>query len=154
MGVQVCLQDSLFISFRCIPKNGTAESYSICVFTVLKNFILLCIMTTPVYIPTKTALWFFFLHIFAKCLFDKTILTVWGDISLWCVFFSLKFFLGFCILVFIHFWVNLLNMVQGMISCPVATAEFSKFAGILSVALSQHHLSGFEIAQLEFHHLH
>ena len=35
-----------------------------------------------------------------------------------------------------------------------ATAEFSKFAGILSVALSQHHLSGFETAQLEFHHLH
>ena len=38
-------------------------------------------------------------------------------------------------------------------SSPVATAEFSKFAGILSVALSQHHLLGFEIAQLEFHHL-
>ena len=34
-------------------------------------------------------------------------------------------------------------------SSPVATAEFSKFAGILNVALSQHHLSGFEIAQLE-----
>ena len=33
----------------------------------------------------------------------------------------------------------------------VGTAEFSKFAGILSVALSQHHLSGSEIAQLEFH---
>ena len=27
-------------------------------------------------------------------------------------------------------------------SSPVATAEFSKFAGILSVALSQHHLLG------------
>ena len=39
-------------------------------------------------------------------------------------------------------------------SSPVTTAEFSKFAGILSAALSQHHLSGFEIAQLEFHHLH
>jgi len=39
-------------------------------------------------------------------------------------------------------------------SSPVATPEFSKFAGILSAALSQHHLSGFEIAQLEFHHLH
>ena len=39
-------------------------------------------------------------------------------------------------------------------SSPVATAEFSKFAGILSAALSQHHLVGFEIAQLEFHHLH
>ena len=39
-------------------------------------------------------------------------------------------------------------------SSPVATAEFSKFAGMLSAALLQHHLLGFEIAQLEFHHLH
>ena len=39
-------------------------------------------------------------------------------------------------------------------SSPVATAEFSKCAGILSAALSQHHLSGPEIAQLESHHLH
>ena len=39
-------------------------------------------------------------------------------------------------------------------SNPVATAEFSKCVGILSAAFSQHHLSGFEIAQLEFHHLH
>ena len=40
-------------------------------------------------------------------------------------------------------------------SFPVlATAELSKFAGILSSALSQHHLLGFGIAQLEFHHLH
>ena len=38
-------------------------------------------------------------------------------------------------------------------SSPVATAEFSKLAGILSAALSQHHLSGFEIAPLEFRHL-
>ena len=34
-------------------------------------------------------------------------------------------------------------------SSPVATAEFSKFAGILSAALSLHHLLGFEIAQLD-----
>ena len=39
-------------------------------------------------------------------------------------------------------------------SHPVATVEFSRFAGILSVALSQHHLLVFEIAQLEFFHLH
>ena len=38
-------------------------------------------------------------------------------------------------------------------SRPVATAEFSKCAGIMSAALSQHHLLGFEIAQLESHHL-
>ena len=40
------------------------------------------------------------------------------------------------------------------LSSPVATAEFSTFADILSAALSQHHLLGFEIAELEFHHLH
>ena len=39
-------------------------------------------------------------------------------------------------------------------SSPVATATFSKFAGMLSAALSQHHLPGFGIAQLEFHPLH
>ena len=33
----------------------------------------------------------------------------------------------------------------------MATAEFSKFAGILSEALSQHHLLGSEIVPLEFH---
>ena len=33
-------------------------------------------------------------------------------------------------------------------SSPVAIAEFSKFAGVSVTALSQHHLLGFEIAQL------
>ena len=37
-----------------------------------------------------------------------------------------------------------------MFSSPVATAEFSKFADILSAALQQHHLLGYEIAQVEF----
>ena len=40
------------------------------------------------------------------------------------------------------------------VSSPVVAAEFSKVAGILSAVLSQHHLSGFEIAQLEFRYLH
>ena len=39
------------------------------------------------------------------------------------------------------------------LSSPVATAEFSKFAGILSAALSQHHLLGLEITQLGSYHL-
>ena len=38
--------------------------------------------------------------------------------------------------------------IKTNISSTVAIAEFSKFAGILSAALSQHHLSGFERAQL------
>ena len=46
------------------------------------------------------------------------------------------------------------NLISGSSAFSPATAEFSKFTGILSVALSQHHLLGFEIAQLEFHHLH
>ena len=44
--------------------------------------------------------------------------------------------------------------MKAELSSPMVTAEFSKFAGILSTALSQHHLLGLEIAQLEFHHLH
>ena len=38
-------------------------------------------------------------------------------------------------------------------SSLVATAEFSKFAGILNAALSKHHLLRFKVAQLEFYHL-
>ena len=37
---------------------------------------------------------------------------------------------------------------------PVLSLRFPQFAGILSAALSQHHLLGFEKALLEFHHLH
>ena len=39
-------------------------------------------------------------------------------------------------------------------SSPVATAELSKLAEILTAVLKQHHLLGLEIALLEFHHLH
>ena len=39
-------------------------------------------------------------------------------------------------------------------SSPMTIAKFSKFVGLLSATLSQHHLLGFEITQLEFHHLH
>ena len=40
------------------------------------------------------------------------------------------------------------------LSSPVSTAEFSKFVGILSAALSQHHLLRFEIFQLKCLHFH
>ena len=38
------------------------------------------------------------------------------------------------------------NWNENTFSSPVATAEFSKLAGILSATLKQHHLLGFEIA--------
>ena len=48
------------------------------------------------------------------------------------------------------FWIGMkIDPFQSYGHCWV-----SKFAGILSAALSQHHLLGFEIAQLKFHHLH
>ena len=61
-----------------------------------------------------------------------------------------------CVAVWAFFWHYLSLGLEWKLtfSSPVATAEFSKFAGILSAALSQHHPLGFEIAQLEFHHLH
>ena len=60
-----------------------------------------------------------------------------------------------CVVVWTFFGIAFLwNWNENTFSSPVATAEFSKFAGILSAALSQHHLSGFETAQLEFYHLH
>ena len=50
--------------------------------------------------------------------------------------------------------VVLLTSFSKEIYRQIDAAEFSKFAGILSAALSHYHLSGFEIAQLECHHLH
>ena len=41
-----------------------------------------------------------------------------------------------------------------ILSSPVATVEFSKFADIPSAALLQHHILRFEIAQMELHHRH
>ena len=38
--------------------------------------------------------------------------------------------------------------------CQFSRSVMSKFFCLLSAALSQHYLSGFEIAQLEFHHVH
>ena len=59
-----------------------------------------------------------------------------------------------CVVVWTFFCIALGLEWKRTFSSPVATAEFSRFADILSAALSQHYLSGFEIAQLESHQLH
>ena len=60
-----------------------------------------------------------------------------------------------CAVVWVFFGIAFLwDWNENRHSSPVATAESSKFAGISSEAVSQHHLLGFETVQLEFHHLH
>jgi len=91
-------------------------------------------------------IWKFTVHVLLKPgleNFDHYFANVWDEYN--------------CAIVWTFFGIAFIKMAMEWkltFSSPVATAEFSKFAGMLSVALSQHHLSGFEIAQLEFHHLH
>ena len=89
-------------------------------------------------------IWKFMVHVLLKPgleNFEHYFTSVWDECT--------------CAVVWAFFGIAFLwDWNENTFSSPVATAEFSKFAGILSAALSQHHLSGFEIAQLEFHHLH
>ena len=94
---------------------------------------------------TSLNIWKFTVHVLLKPIlenFEHYFASVWDEYNcaVYWTFFGIAFFLD---------WNEKLTF-----SSPVATAEFSKFAGILSAALSQHHLLGFEIIQLEFHHLH
>ena len=60
-----------------------------------------------------------------------------------------------CVVVWAFFGIAFLGLEwKFTFSSPVVTAEFSKIAGILGAALSQYHLLGHEIAQVEFPHLH
>ena len=88
-------------------------------------------------------IWMFMFHALLKPAlenFEHYFASMWDEcncVAVW-TFFALPFFgIG----------------MKTDLSSPMATAEFSKFAGILSAALSQHHPLGFEIAQLAFYHL-
>ena len=97
-----------------------------------------------VFSKTSLNIWKFMIHILLKLgleNFECYFTSMWDECN--------------CVVVWTFFGIAFLwDWNENTFSSPVATAEFSKFAGILSAALSQHHLSGFEIAQLEFHHLH
>ena len=94
-------------------------------------------------------IWKFTVHVLLKpCLenFERCFASVWDECNCAVVW----IFGG---ITFLWYW-NEKWPWKLTFSSPVATAEFSKFVGILSVALSQDHLLGFEKAQLEFHVLH
>ena len=90
-------------------------------------------------------IWKFMIHVLLKPgleNFENYFVSVWDKCN--------------CVVVWTFFGIALLWGWNENLPFPVLwkTAEFSKFAGILGAAFSQHHLLGFEIAQLEFHHLH
>ena len=100
-----------------------------------------------VLLPSKSNLniWKFLVHVLLKHSlenFDYYFTSVWNECN--------------CAVSLSIFWhcLSLRLEWKWNFSSPVATAEFSKFAGIFSAALLQHHLLEFEIAQLELHHLH
>ena len=98
--------------------------------------------------------------------FSKTILNIWKFTVHILLKPGLKN-LSITLLAYEMSWVQLCNILSILWHClcfglewkptfssPVATVGFSKLAGILSAAFLQHCLSGFEIAQLEFHYFH
>ena len=93
---------------------------------------------------TSLNIWEFTVHVLLKPdleNFEHYFTSVWDECN--------------CVVVWAFFGIAFLAIgMKTDLSSPVATAEFSKFPGIMSAALSQHHLSRFEIAPLEFHHLH
>ena len=92
---------------------------------------------------SSLCIWKFSVHILLKPSlkdFENYLTSVWNEHN--------------CAVVWTFFGITFLwDWNENTFSSPVATAGFSKFVGILRAALSQHHLLGFEIAQLEFHHL-
>ena len=93
---------------------------------------------------TSLNIWKFMVHILLKPgleNFEHYFTSMWDECN--------------CVVVWAFFGIAFLwDWNENTFSSPVATAEFSKFAGILNAALSQHHLIGFQITLLEFHHLH
>ena len=92
---------------------------------------------------TSLNIWNFMVHILLKPgleNFEHYFTSVWDECN--------------CVVVWAFFVIAFLWDWSETFSSPLATAEFSRFTSILSAALSQHHLLGFEVAPLEFHHLH
>ena len=100
------------------------------------------IFSSSAFSKTSLNIWNFMLHVLLKPglrNFEHYFASMWDDYN--------------CVVVWASFGIAFLwdwNENWPFPAC--ATAMFSRFAGILSAALSPQHLLGFEIVQLEFHH--
>ena len=95
------------------------------------------------FIESSLNIWKFMVHVLLKPsleIFEYYFASVWDECN--------------CVVAWTFFDIAFLWNLNENRPFLVPTAEFSKFDDILSAALLQHHLSGFEIDQLKFHHLH
>ena len=133
-----------------IVKNFSVASEAVVFFLELS-----CFLDDPVdvgnlisgssaFSKTSLNIWEFTVHVLLKPgmeNFEQFFTSMWDECN--------------CVVVWAFFGIAFLwGGMKTDLFQSVATVEFSKFADILSAALSQHHLSEFEIAQLEFHHFH
>ena len=153
---QVVWYSRLFQNFPQFIVIHTAKGFGIVNKAEMDVFLdLSCIFDEPLdvgslisgssaFSKTSLNIWKFTVHMLLKPglgNFEHYFTSVWDECN--------------CAVVWAFFGIAFLrDWNENTFSSPVATAEFSKFAGILSAALSQHYFSEFEIAQLEFHHLH
>ena len=142
-----------FIVIHTVKGFGIGNKAEIDVFLELSSFfhdpldVGNLISGSSAFFKTSLNIWKFTVHVLLRPgleNFERYFTSVWDDCN--------------CVVVWAFFGIAFLwdwnENWPFPVATPVATAEFSKFAGILSAILSQHHLLGFEIAQLEFHHLH
>ena len=141
---------SQFIMIHTVKGFGIVNKADIDVFLELSCFfddpadVGNLISGSSAFYKTSLNIWKFTVHILLKPdleNFEHYFTSVWDECN--------------CVVIWAFFGIAFLwGWNENSFSNPVATAEFSKFADILSAALSQHHLLDFEIAQLEFHRLH
>ena len=142
---------SQFIVIHTVKGFGVVNKAELDVFLELSCFfndpadVGHLISGSSVFSKSSLNIWKFIIHILLKPSlenFEHYFASMWDECN--------------CVVVWAFFGIAFLWdwNENWLFSSPVATAEFSKFAGILRAALSQHDLLGSEIAQLEFHHLH
>ena len=156
--IQISQEAGQVVRYSCLFQNfpqfiviHTVEGFGIVCKAEIDIFLeLSCFFDDPsdvgnlisgssAFLKSSLNIWEFTFHVFLKPgleNFRHYLTSVWDDCN--------------CVVV----WAFCGIEMKTDFSSPVATGEFSKFAGILSAPLSQHPLSGFETAQLEFHHLH
>ena len=148
---QVVWYSHLFQNFPQLAVSHTVKGFGIVNKAEVDVFLeLSCFFNDPTIVGnlisgssafSKSSLyiWKFIVHLLLKPVlknFEHCFASVWDECN--------------CVVIWAFFGMGMkTDLFQSCGHC-----WFSQFAGILSVALSQPHLLGFEIAQLEFHHLH